>query len=309
MLRRLVAGGTRRWIRWVAVAAAGGLSAGVLAGCSLPAGVDGKLVDDWAAVSEPKSFTPPAEVCHDADFTASASLASFNPVECTKPHRTETIFVGTFTAAGLSSPPASGSDELRDAYAECDKKVRDYLGSDFRTGRLWLGVAVPSSKGWKGGSRWFRCELAEKRDHENLGDTVRRTESLKGALRRSGPLNLACYQVKAQKDGRIDSRNPVICDRTHNSEFAGVFTAPVEAYPNSQSDWDKMHAACRSTVAKYVRLPDDGNLRFRTGTVVVPGSPEDWQMGNRGVRCYLYNSGKTFTRSLKGAGPSGLPVQ
>jgi hypothetical protein len=149
----------------------------------------------------------------------------------------------------------------------------------------------------------------EKADHENFGDTVTRTASLKDQLGKQGPLSLTCYQVTAQKSGQIESRDPVICARSHNSEFAGVFTAPFETYPAKQADWDRLHSECRNVVAKYVRLPIDSNLRFRTGTVVVPGSQEDWEIGNRGVRCYLYLRGKSFTRSLKGAGTGALPIQ
>jgi hypothetical protein len=58
-----------------------------------------------------------------------------------------------------------------------------------------------------------------------------------------------------------------------------------------------------------VGLPDDGDLQYRTGTVVVPGGQDDWQAGNRGVRCYLYVSDKTFTRSLEGAGAKALPIR
>jgi len=310
--RRGVARGGPRFGWGVALAVTGGLSAILLSGCGgLPAGVDGKITDDWRGVSEPTSFTPPAGVCHETDYTETGSLASFDPVDCGGPHRTETIFVGTFTgtAAGRTSPPPESSPELRAAYAECDKRARAYLGNDFRYGRLWLGVVVPSSQGWKGGSRWFRCDAVEKADHENFGDTVNRSGSLKGALSSASPLRLTCYRVKAQQSGVIDSRTPAACSSPHNSEFAGAFTAPVSAYPAKSADWDRLHDACRKVIAKYVGLPDDGDLKYRTGTVVVPGAEEDWQAGNRGVRCYLYVSDKTFTRSLKGAGTKGLPIR
>ncbi|HEU4423959.1 MAG TPA: septum formation family protein [Pilimelia sp.] len=289
----------------------GGLSAALLSACSPPAGVDGEVTDDWATVSDPKAFTPSAGVCHETDYTETGPLASYDPVDCGAAHRTETLHVGTFTgtAASGASPPAAGSPPLRTAYAECDKQARDYLGSDFRYGRLWLGVVVPSSEGWRGGARWFRCEAVEKADHENFGETVNRTGSLKGALRSTSPLNLTCYQVKAKDSGIIESRTPAPCSSSHNSEFAGVFTASATSYPAKSADWDRLHDSCRKVIAKYVGLPDDGDLKYRTGTVVVPGAQDDWVVGNRGVRCYLYLSDKTFTRSLKGAGTKGLPIR
>ena len=62
-------------------------------------------------------------------------------------------------------------------------------------------------------------------------------------------------------------------------------------------------------MAAYAKLPDDEDLEFRTGTVVVPNLQDDWAAGNHGVRCYLYLKDATFTKSLKGAGPKALPVQ
>ena len=297
--------------RWLAAGTSGALVLALLSGCAPPAGVDGQLADDWPAMSEPTSFTPPADTCYGADYTVSASLGEFDSVDCSALHRTETIYVGTFTgkaAAGTAAPPAA-SAELRAAYAQCDKQARDFLGKDFRHGRLWLGVVVPSANGWRGGSRWFRCDLLEKADHENLGDTVNRRGSLRGALTTASALSLTCYQVKAQKDGRIDSRTPSDCAKAHNSEFVGVFGTAVTTYPATAVDWNRLHTACRKVIARYVGVPDDANLKYRTGTVVVPGSAVDWQSGNRGVRCYLYASDKTFTKSLKGAGTKGLPVK
>jgi hypothetical protein len=299
------------------VAAVCGLAALLLAGCGNPGGVDGDLADDWIAVAEPKSFVPPAEVCHESGYSTFASLSSFEPVECDSSHRAETIHVGTFdgAAAGRTSPPPKASAEIRDAYAECDQRATTYLGEDFRHGRLWLGVVVPSASGWKGGARWFRCDLFELADVEDFGDPVERDGSLKGALTAdSGApdsgLRLGCYQVKAAANGSIGTMTPVACTKKHNSEFVGVYPAPAStAYPKSNSAWQRIHTACRKRVAGYVNLPDDANLEFRTGTVVVPNLQDDWDNGNHGVRCYLYLKDASFTRSLKAAGAKVLPVR
>ena len=56
-------------------------------------------------------------------------------------------------------------------------------------------------------------------------------------------------------------------------------------------------------------VPDDANLRFRSGVVVRPPGAGRWRVGDRGVRCYLWLSDRTVTASLKGAGPAGLPVR
>ena len=302
--RRAGHGGVGRRGRWTATVG--------LAAAGEPAGVDGDLVNGWPAVGEPTSFTPPAGVCHRAEFADSASRDDFAPVDCGQSHLTETIHVGTFTgaAASASAPPAKGTAHYRAAYGECDRRARRFLGQDFRYGRLWLGVTLPSAAGWRGGSRWYRCELGEATDVENYQEgLVTRSASLKGALTGTSPLALTCYQVKAGRGGDIDSMKPAACNRSHNSEFAGVHVVAGSAYPSKPADWTAIHTGCRKVIARFARVPDDGDLKYRTGTVVVPAAREDWLAGNRGVRCYLYLSDRTFTKSLKGAGTRGLPIR
>jgi hypothetical protein len=282
-----------------------------LSGCGNPAGVDGKVIDDWRPVSDPTPFVPAAQVCHAADYREFATLADYDPVDCGQPHRAETIHVGTFTgeAAGRTSPPPKASPELRETYAECDRQAATYLGGDFRHARLRLGVVVPSEAGWSGGARWFRCDLVVVANVESFGEAVDHTGSLKGVLAEPGSrLALGCYPVTADAEGAIDAMTGVPCTSRHNSEFVGVYTAPAgAAYPKADADWQRLHVACRKVVAGYVRLPDDANLQFRTGTAVVPNLEDDWKAGNRGVRCYLYIREATFARSLRAAGPAALP--
>ena len=45
----------------------------------------------------------------------------------------------------------------------------------------------------------------------------------------------------------------------------------------------------------------------RTGLITSLYSAEEWAQGNRGIRCHLWLN-RTATRSLKGAGPTGLPA-
>ncbi|BCB80326.1 hypothetical protein GCM10022251_05120 [Phytohabitans flavus] len=297
--------------RWIAAIALGGATALMLSGCGNPAGVDGDLADDWAAPSEPTPFVPPAEVCHSGDYADIGYLTSFAPVDCGSAHRLETVHVGEFTgsAASGSAPPAKGSPEIRAAYAECDAKTKEYVGSDWRGGRLWLGVVLPSPQAWSGGSRWFRCDVTEVTNVEDNGDATSRSGSLKGALKPGSPLSLGCYQVKLARDSSIDTMPAVQCTKDHNSEFAGVYGAPAGNYPSKSADWDKLHNECRKVIAKYAAVPNDGNLKYRTGVVSLPGNEEEWNGGNRGVRCYLWLSDRKVNRSLKGAGINGLPIQ
>jgi hypothetical protein len=298
----------RRWLTAMALAGVAGL---LMSACGNPAGVDGSLPDDWAPLAEPTAFTPPAGVCHPGAFRATAPLSLFNPVDCGASHKSETVYVGTFTGASAarSTPPAPGSPDLRPAFAECDAKAAGFLGGDWRTGRLSLGVAVPSGGAWAGGSRWFRCDLDELSTVQGLLEANTRTASLRAALTGPSPLHLGCLATRLAKDGTIESMRAVECGDAHNTEFVGVWKAPDIPYPSKDADWARLHTECRRLVAKYAGVPDDGKLRYRTGVVSLPGSPEEWRAGNRGVRCYLWLSDRTLTRSLRNGGTGALPIK
>lgn len=302
----------RRRMRLLAVVAVGAMLATPLSGCSKPPGVDGELVDDWTPVSAPTQFTPPAGSCHTTGYSEVGYLASFEAVDCAQSHRTETIHVGTFegTAAGLATPPAKGAPEARNAYQECDGKAREFVGADWRLGRLWLGVVLPSAEAWSGGARWFRCDMTEVTTVEDNGETVSRTGSLRDSLKTAGsPVALSCYAVKLSKAGAIDTMPRTDCAKEHNAEFAGVWNAPEGPYPKKDAEWERFHTECRKIIAGYAKVPADANIRFRTGVVSLPGAEDQWQLGNRGVRCYLWLNDKKLTRSMRGAGPAALPVQ
>lgn len=282
-----------------------------LTGCGNPPGIDGELADDWAPVSAPVAFVPTAPTCHAAGYAEVGPMAAYETVECTASHRTETIHVGTHrgAAATAAAAPAEGSAGARAAYLECDAKAREYVGADWRLGRLWLGVVNPSPQAWSGGARWFRCDMTEVTTVEDDGETATRTGSLRGVLKKPSPVSLTCYAVKLDSSGSIDTMPPADCGKVHNAEFVGIWTAPGGGYPKKDADWDRFHNECRKVIAKYVGVPADTNIRFRTGVVSLPGAEEQWELGNRGVRCYLWLNDRKLTRSLKGAGAKALPVQ
>jgi|HigsolmetaAR206D_1030411.scaffolds.fasta_scaffold00212_23 hypothetical protein len=297
----------RRWIAALAVAGAVGLG---VSGCGAPGGADGNLVDDWAAMGEPTLFTPEARTCHPGSFAETVYLSSYFPVDCSASHQVETIHVGTFTGSlDATTPPAAGSAPRRAAYAECDRQARSFLGADWRVARLWLGVAIPSERAWLAGARWFRCDLVEVIEVEENGLPTSRTGSLEGALRSPGPLHLTCYAATVDRNRQVDRMPAVDCDKPHNSEFAGVWQAPEDlGYPDEERDWQAFFDGCYGVVARYVEVPHS-SVRFRTAVVALPARPDDWKAGDRGVRCYLWSSDRRLTRSLKGAGPDGLPIR
>jgi hypothetical protein len=49
-------------------------------------------------------------------------------------------------------------------------------------------------------------------------------------------------------------------------------------------------------------------MQYRTGTVLVPNGAPEWKDGNHGIRCYAWLNQRKLTRSLKGIGSAGLPI-
>jgi hypothetical protein len=280
-------------------------------GCGTPGGVDGDLTNGWAAMAPATGFEPAAGACHGAAFNAVGPRGTYEEIDCTLPHRTETVYVGSYEspASDADSPPADGSAGAAAAYKTCDEKTTTYLGGAWRTARIWIGVTNPSAAAWSGGARWFRCEAVELSTVEDDGGLVQRAGSLRNALADvSSPLLLTCYAIALDGSGAIASMPGVSCQGKHNAEFVGVWFAKGLPYPKNDATWARFHDGCRALIATYVGIPNDKDLQYRTGVVSLPGSNDVWQLGDFGVRCYLWLDGGQLTSSLKGKGPKSLPV-
>lgn len=296
--------------RWQAVAT-GVLVGALLTGCGTIAGTDGDLTDDWRGFPDAKPFTPHAGVCH-LSAEPTGYLSSYAPLDCEQVHRVETVHVGVFSGADADriSPPPLGSPAMRGAFAECDVKVKQFVGADWRGGRLTVQVVPPSPQGWAGGGRWYRCDMFEldaldggtARDHPN-DHAIERTGTLRDVLTRPTPLAYSCFN-----EDRWGYLRPVACDKPHRFEYVGILTVPDASYARFETDPNRIHQGCLSVIAAYVNVPDDAKMRYRTGTTFRPPSEEAWERGDRGVRCFLWSSDRDLTRSLKGAGPKALPI-
>lgn len=298
----------RRWM-----AAAGGAAAvlTLMAGCSLPEGVDGALTDDWPAPAAPELWSgPEAGVCHPVNVSEIVLLHDYRPVSCDRKHAVETVHVGKFTGdhAARDTTPPFGSPAYRAAFGECVTRSTEYLGGDFRSGRVWLQVGLPSNVAWAGGARWFRCDVWEYADDDAWDGEVSRDGSLRDSLRGDRPLGFGCFTV-TEKDDEIDNMEPVPCDKPHNAEFAGVVVAKAVPYPaNDKAGWDVLGKPCWGPVAAYAGLKNDSRLPYRVDLIYQSLGKAQWDRGNRGVRCYLYLD-KDVTRPMKGAGPAAFPVR
>jgi hypothetical protein len=297
---------SRRWA--IAFALAGGV---LLAGCGLPAGVDGQLPDDWAVPVAPAGWTPEAGTCHAHPYQETIPLLAYKPVACTQNHIIETVHVGTFTGddASRNNAPPPESPGMRAAYTDCEGKAKEFLGDDWRYGRLWLEIALPTQDAWSGGARWYRCELWETYDIDKDDPfRVQRSGSLRDALRGQRPLGYGCYTV-TEKNDEIDVMTPIACNKPHNAEFAGVFIGKDTPYPADDKERRSAFApGCVGVIAAFTAVPNDGNTQFRFGYIWWSYGEDEWLRGNRAVRCYFYMS-KTVNRSMFGAGPKVLPVR
>lgn len=294
--------------RWIGAITMGGVLALAVAGCGNPAGVDGELTDEWAAVPEPVAFVPAAGTCHP-EFEPIGYLREYQPVDCAQPHTTETLHLGTVTGAEADrpAPPVAGSTGRRALRGDCEKQVNEQLGGDWRTARIGLAVVLPSPDAWGGGARWYRCDVHEVRSIEN-GTPVERSGSLRGALDGESELALGCFRPKIVKDA-VSEMEPVSCTTKHRSEFAGIWTAPDTSYDAFTKNTDRAHKGCRGVVAKYAKIPNDGDIEFRVGTIYYHPNEAEWREGNRGVQCFLWVDDRDLTRSMKGAGTQGFPIR
>jgi hypothetical protein len=282
----------------------------VLAGCGgAPPGVDGNLTNNWPAMPEPILPVPTVHACYDLpDPTPGASTLP-PVVDCGGPHTLETVQVGLFAGADAAAemPPSDGGPAQQRAYAECVKAAIDWLGSDWRTGRIGLDLVVPTSTQWDAGGRWYRCDVVEFADLDSYR-VVSRTGSMKGALAGARPLALGCFKVTT-KGQDIDTVVASDCAAPHNSEFAGVWDAPPGAFPADPNQRQTAQlAGCRGVIASFAGVPNDDKLRYRVGQITFGFTKADWDLGNRGARCYIWMDNKNFTSSLKGAGVRSLPI-
>src|SRR5262249_25806610 len=152
-----------------------------LSGCGKPAGVDGNLTNGWPPFAKAKTPIPEVGACYDKEYSATW-YGPFETVPCEESHQSETAYVGAFSGADAqrSAPPHTDSPSRKTAYLDCVTKAGDYLGGDWHTAYVWLGLVLPSPAAWAGGAHWYRCDLLKTNDVEH--GTVAGTGSVKDGL-------------------------------------------------------------------------------------------------------------------------------
>src|SRR4051812_19042636 len=262
----------RRWFTVVVCA----VTLGVLTGCTgLPGGVDGDLTNGWDLPPRPAQFRPVAGRCFDSVANTSP-MREYAPIDCAERHLAETFYVGDLTgpAAGSSVSTARAT-----AGAECSRRATAFVGGDWRTGQLLVKPVLPGAEGWAAGARWFRCDIAQ----DDLGgqSVAGRTGTLAGALTGAAALRLGCFNPAVQND-RVRQMKAVTCGGVHHAEFAGLWR-PANPTLTMLNDNTQSARGCRSVIAAYTGIPDDGTVRYRVGWIGFAPTPDDWNDGVRDV--------------------------
>ena len=63
-----------------------------------------------------------------------------------------------------------------------------------------------------------------------------------------------------------------------------------------------------TSVVDVAGIPDDGNITYRVGWLSFPPDDTAWRLGDRAVRCFLWNNGERMTGSYRDAGTGKLEV-
>jgi Septum formation len=284
--------------RWAATLAAASVLA--LSGCSeLPSGVDGDLANGWSPPPPAVQFRPAANYCYP-DLADESTLDDYHPALCLGPHIAETVVVGDLG----NVPPGSGAEAYRArAFRECSQRVTPFLGGDWRTGWLILQPVLPSRAAWQGGARWYRCDLAETSPAD--GDLVRRSGSLKGALKGAGKVRMTCADPTIVSE-RVTGMRALPCAGKHTSEFVGVYVTKKSSAAALTSA--ELQKGCHAAIAKFTGIPNDGTVKNRAGWLGFPPDTTSWRLGDRAIRCFLWLNGEKMTGSYRNAGTRKLKI-
>jgi hypothetical protein len=287
----------RRW----AVALTCALVLATAAGCSSgPAGIDGDLTDDWPALPSAQLFRPADHTCYDK-LSPTASPGDYAPIPCTKAHVAEAVVVGDLVANMWDA--LLERDAPARAFQKCSQQADAFLGADWRTGWLILQPVLPSAAGWKGGARWYRCDLAETSPVD--GTVVDRTTTMKGGLAAGSKLRMSCADPKIDGE-QVTEMHPVTCSSSHTAEFAGLWQTTVKS--SSDLATDAVEKGCDATIAKFAGIPDNSSVTARVGWLGFPPDDTSWQTGDRSIRCFLWLNGEKMTGSYRNAGAGKLKI-
>ncbi|GAB3851282.1 septum formation family protein [Dactylosporangium cerinum] len=274
----------------------------------VPAGTDKSLVDDWSMLGEAKVPVPATGDCWRTDASDVYDIVDVPggvvQAPCENSHVIETAYVGQFTGAQADADRAPSLEQLADQYKVCEEEATKYLGGAWASGRLRLLVYPPTSGQWKGGARFFRCDVAALRTEAGILDP--RKETLKGTLQPGGSMLLGCTNQVGTKESWSDL-TPAACTAAHDTEFVGVVISAIATYPADSKAMDTAYSdRCWAQVRAFTGSPDSvlDKADVRYGYWMM-ADKDEWASGLRTARCYVMLP-KKITRSLKGNGGTAI---
>lgn len=277
------------------VAAGLGALALALSACSpKPAAAPAASASPSAAAEK---WQPKVGGCHSS-FAQLTKSEAYGEADCATPHTYETFYLGEFKDA--EDVPDTGSVAWREAWADCDTKASEYLGGPWRERLVLPGVSGPTVAAWKGGARWYSCEIHAMTPLLDGPNPV--SASLKGAFNSLPELKNGC------SDYAGTSRTPKVCTEPHNMEFVAFFASDLsykELNDQLNSDGDRpVYQQCYRLIDAFA-----GGKNLRTGSWVWLPKESEWNAGDHNLRCFLYLSKVTVSKSLRGVGAGGWPIK
>lgn len=268
---------------------AGFLLAGVLAACSGDgddAAERETPADDATASAEPTTASAPPRPANGACYSlaydeAVAPTAPNDPVPCTRPHTSQTYFVGNLATVVDGHLLAVDSERARrQVAAGCTTRFRQHVGGSTEERRLTLLKPVwfsPTVEQSDSGQSWFRCDVVAV---AGAGELAPLTGQLRGVLDRV-PGRARYGLCSPAKPGERGFRHIVCSD---NDAWRAVLTVPVR--PGRKGAWPGR----TSPAAAETRCADAARERASDLTNVVWGyeSPtrEQWAAGQRYGFCW-----------------------
>lgn len=296
----------RSWMVAVAV-----VLLAAVTGCtkSVPSGVDKDLVNGWAMIPEAKVPEPKAGDCWSTstptvDDIVTVPIATV-AAPCSGSHMGETVHVGHFTGATADAETPPTLDKIADTYAACEAEVTKFLGGSWKLGRARLLVYPPTTTQWRGGARFFRCDVAALKSHDGYFEEG--TASLQGSLRAGSERLYGCMALVGGIDSWSDL-TPVACTAPHDAEFMGLITSKSGTYPASR---DASKAAFDTACVDQIRSYTGGAInplasaKARYWYPLVAVNAQEWGAGNHSAHCFVLLP-KKISRTLKGNGSKAI---
>lgn len=255
-----------------------------LGACSSGDGADSS--SDLAA-SEPTEATssgtapvrPQVGECHQLsvdELLGSADTKS--PVGCGDQHTSETVHVGTFTAAAAGQPGALTGDKAnRVAARTCRTNAASYLGTDpgaLRLTRVEVFWFVPTPEEVDAGADWLRCDVVALERGDRLMQLPR---SMKDALRTRSDRYALCGTARP---GAKDFER-VVCSERHSwRAISTIGVGDGDRYPGPRA----ARAAGEERCQGEARAAQDGALQYGYGWEWP--TKAQWESGQRHGYCW-----------------------